>query len=64
MKNMEIRQEIVQKRLRSYEVAAQMHISASSFCRWLQTDLTPERKERVRIAIDELYRKNLGVHIE
>lgn len=57
MKNMDIRQEIVEKRLRSYEVAAQMHISASSFCRWLQTDLTPERKERIRTAIDELCKK-------
>lgn len=59
MKNMDIRQEIVEKRLRSYEVAAQMHISASSFCRWLQTDLTLERKERIRTAIDELCKREM-----
>lgn len=54
MKNMDIRQEIIEKRLRSYEVAAQMNISAVSFCRWLQTDLTPERRNRIRTAIQEL----------
>ena len=59
MKNMDIRQEIVEKRLRSYEVAAQMHISASSFFRWLQTDLTLERKERIRTAIDELCKREM-----
>lgn len=54
MKNMDIRQEIIERRLRSYEVAAQIGISAVSFCRWLQTDLTPERRERIRAAIQEL----------
>ena len=54
MKNMDIRQEIIERRLRSYEVAAQMNISSASFCRWLQTDLTPERRKRIRTAIQEL----------
>lgn len=53
MKNMDIRQEIIERRLRSYEVAAQMNISAVSFCRWLQTDLTPERRKRIRTAIQK-----------
>ena len=57
MKNMDIRQEIIERRLRSYEVAAQMNISAASFCRWLQTDLTPERRKRIRTAIQELSSK-------
>lgn len=40
MKNMDIRQEIIERRLRSYEVAAQMNISAATVVPPTKVDTT------------------------
>ena len=52
MNNTEIRKLIEEKRLRYYEVARAVGINPQTFSGWLQTELTPERKERVMKAID------------
>jgi hypothetical protein len=52
MNNTEIRKLIEEKRLRYYEVARAVGINPQTFSGWLQTELTPERKERVIKAID------------
>lgn len=46
-----IRSEIKAKGLTHYEVAAALGISPSTFSCWLQSDLSPERKKRIREAI-------------
>ena len=52
LNNTEIRKLIEKKRLRYYELARAVGINPQTFSGWLQTELTPERKERVIKAID------------
>lgn len=50
--NHEIREQIDRKRIRYYEIAAKLGITASTFSVWLRTELTPERRAKVQEAID------------
>ena len=54
MCNEEIRALMRKKRLYNYEVAAQLNVSEFTFCRWLRTELPPEKKQAVLNAIEEL----------
>ena len=54
MNNEEIRKQIEKKRLKYYEVARAVGINPQTFSGWLQTELTPERRERVQKAIDSI----------
>ncbi len=51
--NQAIRQLIATKRLKHYEVAAALGMSEYTLCKWLRTELEPERKKIVIKAIDE-----------
>ena len=50
--NHEIREQIERKRIRYYEIAAKLGITASTSSVWLRTELTPERRAKVQEAID------------
>lgn len=54
MNNIEVRQLIERKRLKYYEVAESLGINVSTLSRWLQTELTPERKTKVVKAIKSI----------
>ncbi len=54
MKNNDIRQMIRVLRLHHYEVAERIGISKTTFCVWLRSELTEERRSRVMKAIEEL----------
>ena len=54
MNNEEIRKQIEKKRLKYYEVARAVGINPQTFSGWLQTELTPERRERVQKALDSI----------
>ena len=47
LNNIEVRQAIAKKRLRHFEVAAAMKVHPVTFSRWLQLELTPERKKEI-----------------
>ena len=51
LNNIDIRTEIEKKRLRFYEVADEIGINTCTFSRWLQRELTEEKKKRVLDAI-------------
>ena len=51
-KNTEIRQAIEKKRLRYYEVAEACGVSLYTFSHWLQTEMKPEKKEKILKAIE------------
>ena len=50
----DIRQMIRVLRLHHYEVAERIGISETTFCVWLRSELTEERRSRVMKAIEEL----------
>lgn len=54
LNNLEVRQAIERKRLKYYEVAEQLQIESTTFSRWLQTEMSPERRERVLKAIGDI----------
>ena len=54
MKNNDIRQMIRVLRLHHYEVAERIGISETTFCVWLRSELTEERRSRVMNAIEDL----------
>ena len=54
MKNEEIRALIKSRRIRHYEVAAQLGVNEATFCRWLRNELPPEKKKQVLAAIDSI----------
>ncbi len=51
LNNIEIRTAIEKKRLKYYVVAAEIGIDACTFSKWLQKELSGERKTRVLDAI-------------
>lgn len=55
--NLDIRSQISNARLRNWEIARAVGISDSTFSKWLRTDLTGERKERVEKAINDLIKQ-------
>lgn len=54
MANSEVRQAIARARIRHYELAQKIGISAFTLSVWLRTELSPERLERVLNAIKQL----------
>lgn len=54
MKNIEIRDLIEKRRLKHFEVAAACGVNPATFSRWLQTELSDERKARIKKAINSL----------
>lgn len=60
MENMELRNNIIKLRLKNYEVARELGITATTFSRWLQVPLTPAKKELIENAMQKLYQQNQG----
>lgn len=54
MNNLEIRELIERKRVNYYEVATALGIDRSTLSRWLQTELSDERRTRVIKAIKSI----------
>ena len=54
MANKEIRRIIFENNLRHYAVAEAMNISEFTFCKWMRSELTEERREMVMQAINKL----------
>lgn len=50
-KNEDVRAAMKEKGLAAYEVANELHINPGTFSHWMQTELSPERKDRVLAAI-------------
>ena len=54
MANIEIREMLRRQRIRHYEVAAVLGISEGTFCKWLRTELPPDKREEVLEAIKKI----------
>lgn len=54
MNNQEIRRAIFESDLKKYQIAEKIGINWSTLSRWLQTEMTPERKALVLDAIQKL----------
>ena len=54
MNNLEVRELIERKRLKYYEIAERLGVNSTTLSRWLQTELTPERKTKVLKAIKSI----------
>jgi len=54
MNNLEVRELIERKRVNYYEIANELGIDRSTLSRWLQTELTDERKAKVIRAIKSI----------
>ena len=55
--NKEIREKPARYRIRRCEVADQLRITEFTLCRWLRTELKPDRKAKVEAAINEIVKK-------
>ncbi len=55
--NKEIREKLAKYRIRQCEVADQLKITEFTFCRWLRTELKPDRKTKVEAAINEIVKR-------
>ena len=54
MANEQIRNRIQRSGFRHWQVAQAAGIASNTFCGWLRTDLTPERKKRIVEALRTL----------
>ena len=54
MNNTEVRKAIFESNLKKYQIAEKIGINCYTLSRWLQTEMTPERKARVLDAISKL----------
>ena len=54
MANLEIRNLLRQKRIRHYEVASALGISEGTFCKWLRSELPPDKQKKFLEAIVEI----------
>lgn len=54
MKNLELRQLIVEKRIKFYEIAHEIGIAPTTFTIWMRDELTEDKKNKVMNAIDSL----------
>lgn len=54
MKNMDIRDLIIKRRLKHYEVANALGINECTFSKWLRTELPEEKKEHIKKVIMEI----------
>ena len=55
--NKEIREKLARYRIRQCEVADQLRITEFTLCRWLRTELKPDRKAKVEAEINEIVKK-------
>ena len=55
--NKEIREKLARYRIRQCEVADQLRITEFTLCRWLRTELKPDRKAKVEAPINEIVKK-------
>ena len=54
MQNVEIREIIRKSRIRYWEIARKMSMAPSNFSTLLQSEISPDRKEQILNAIEEL----------
>lgn len=54
MKNLDIRTAIRISGLKHWQVAEAIGVSEGTLCVWLRTELSPERRERVVQALEQL----------
>lgn len=52
--NIEIRQAIDKKRIKHYELARALNVSACTLSRWLALEMTPQKKQEVLDAINKI----------
>lgn len=57
MNNQELRNYIRKHGVRHWELAKELGISESTFCRWMRSEFTPEEQEAIKRATDYLSRK-------
>lgn len=55
--NKEIREKLARYRIRQCEVADQLNITEFTLCRWLRTELPPEKKAKIEKAIQEIVKE-------
>lgn len=60
MRNKEIRSDIKKSGLKYWQVAEKIGINRSTFSEWLRYELTGERLEQVKKAIEELKQEKAG----
>lgn len=54
MKNLDIRKTIRILGLKHWQVAEAIGVSEGTFCIWLRTELSPERRSRIEHALEQL----------
>lgn len=54
IKNLEVRMKIFESGLNHWEVADKLGVSATTFSRWLRTELPPTKKKEILMAVNEL----------
>lgn len=52
--NQDIRDLMSKKRVRHYEVADEMGVDRTTFSRWMQKEMTAERKDSIREAVKKV----------
>lgn len=57
MANMEIRNMLFQCNLKHWEIADRLGVSATTFSRWLRTELPPTKKREIIEAIEKLIKE-------
>ena len=57
MKNIELRNLIVEKRIKFYEIAREVGIAPTTFTIWMRDELSNEKKAKVMNAIEALTKK-------
>jgi len=62
MANMDIRQEIAKRFLKHWQIAKELGVHESVFCRVLRTELAPERKRQIMDAIKKLSKGGAKQH--
>lgn len=59
MQNADIRNLIKKHRIHNYEIAQKLGVSEFTFCRWLRTELSEEKRKQVLDAINLLIKINV-----
>jgi len=57
MNNQEIRSEMRRKKVKQWELAEQMKVSESTFCRWMRKELPCMKKQAVLKAVAEVVKE-------
>ena len=57
-KNLEIKMELLRQGVRQYELAQALGVSEFTVCRWLHSELSPDRKENMLKTIRRLGGEN------